>query len=98
MPTPPVQDFKVRSNTLWCCSKKSFDLKFELRYDNTNNGKQRLSTLMMHIYCIIIMITIKKKKKVHLQSFHNTIYNLWFNKRFISLNIDNNIVLLLQLL
>lgn len=69
MPTPSVQDFKVRSKTLWCCSKKSFDLKFELRYDNTNNGKQRLSTLMMHIYCIIIMITIKKKKRCTCRAF-----------------------------
>ena len=37
-------------------------------------------------------------KQIYLQSFNNPIYYLRFNKWFIPLNIDNNIILLFKLL
>lgn len=46
-------------------------------------------------------ISIKKfvwHNSSHLQSFNNPIYYVWFNKRLIPLNIDNNVKKYLKLL
>ena len=50
-----------------------------------------------------VAVTIYEPKvvqgiQIYLQGFNNPIYDLGFNKRLISLNIDNNIIFLFKLL